>query len=488
MTAYARDMTSAVPERDPSSPESVAQAVFSTKRKGLDPDEVRSFLVAVAAEFERLNERIVDLEHAVEAAAKPITDLSGLDDATMVSLVGDEAARVLRTAREEAALVLERADESASRRAADAAIAAERVVREATEAARRERTEVKARLREMIDEAERHVERVRMRAERSRESARLWALQAEHAQREVADEFKRARQAADDVIAALAPQLLTEDLDELPEPVAEAPVVADSDPVEFSESESVVVPEVEPDDEIEGGEVVQLFAGRSGVDVDDVIPTVDEPSARDIALVQILPRLIRRAKRTFTDEQKLILAALDGDPVTDVSDLIPGPDEHGATHSVVLRRDLGAAAVAGAERFGAEVDADAIDISEAVSMIETVIAGEIRRRLENLISVHSGDNPAIAGAVRAMYRDLRRDVVDSAVTDAALCAYSIGMLGGAPGEVTWRWVPAPDMDACAECADDVLAGSVSAGSPFPTGHLFPPAHPGCRCDLDPDHR
>ncbi len=487
-------MASSLPDRDPSSPTSVAEASFPTKRKGFDPEQVRTFLVAVGGEIERLVERVAELETELSAAVTPIIDLSDLDDATVVAAVGDEATRVLRSAREEAALILERAEETASRRQADASIAAERVVREATEAARRERSEVKGRLREMIDEAERHVERVRLRAERSRESARLWAEQAEHAQRQVVEEFERARQTAVDVIASLTPQRLTDDLDELPEPESELPVVSE---VDLTEPQQAANQEVEPDggDQSDGGQVVQLFGDRSeptdgsvdggGADAAEVL--IDVPTPRDVALVRILPRAIRRAKRTFTDEQKLILAALDGAAVGDVADLIPGPDEHGASHSSVLRRDLGAAADAGVEAFGSAAGSDAPDLSEAVAVVESAIAGEIRGRLEALVAEHGGDNAAIAQGVRSMYRDLRRDVVEARVTDAVMHAYFAGMMAAGNEGMTCRWLAVPSGSACAECEDDVLAGPVPMGAPFPTGHVAPPAHPGCRCDLVPNH-
>jgi cell division septum initiation protein DivIVA len=504
-------MTSTNPSRDPSDPTSVATAQFNSKRKGFDPDEVRSFLVAVGGEIERLNLRISELADALAAATEPVTDLSGLDAAAAAAAVGEEAARVLRSAREDAALIVERAEEAAARHGADAALAAERVVREATEAARRERNEVKARLREMIDEAERHVERVRMRAERSRESARLWAMQAEHAQREVANEFERARQAAVDVIASLVPQGLSDELDSIEAAEAEPLVVVD---IEESEpalsSEWVGTDGGERPDDAErrdsddrdedagddsgGGQVVHLFGGRPGSEADVVhVGAGDDvvapgPSARDIALVQILPRVIRRAKRTFTDEQKSILAALDGGPVTDVADLIPGPDEHAATHSSVLRRDLEAAAAAGADAVGAALGDDGVDLTEALSVVATAIAGEIRSRLELIIADAAGDNEAVATGVRAMYRSLRRDVVEPRVTDAVFHAYSAGLLAAASEGTSWRWVPSAGSRPCAECEDDALAGLIEAGAPFPTGHLAPPAHPGCRCDLELDRR
>ena len=48
-----------------------------------------------------------------------------------------------------------------------------------------------------------------------------------------------------------------------------------------------------------------------------------------------------------------------------------------------------------------------------------------------------------------------------------------------------RWVVQDTGGPCPDCDDDVLAGSLPKGEPFPTGQPYPPAHPGCRCLLVP---
>ena len=49
---------------------------------------------------------------------------------------------------------------------------------------------------------------------------------------------------------------------------------------------------------------------------------------------------------------------------------------------------------------------------------------------------------------------------------------------------TVRWVVDPGGSCGADCADNALAGEVTAGERFPTGDRFPPAHPGCRCRIE----
>ncbi|MCB1006721.1 MAG: hypothetical protein KDB35_21245, partial [Acidimicrobiales bacterium] len=62
-------------------------------------------------------------------------------------------------------------------------------------------------------------------------------------------------------------------------------------------------------------------------------------------------------------------------------------------------------------------------------------------------------------------------------------AYHAGLLAGAPRRATFEWVLDDTDTACAECADNALAGPVRNGARYPTGQRHPPAHDGCRCTL-----
>jgi len=116
----------------------------------------------------------------------------------------------------------------------------------------------------------------------------------------------------------------------------------------------------------------------------------------------------------------------------------------------------------------------------------------VRQRLADLAA---GDSDQPADQVRNLYRETRNDRVGGLAEHAALAAYAAGQLaalrhvaaaGGrsdtADGPVAVRWV----FDACSpDCLDNSLVAGVPVGQPFPTGHLRPPAFPGCRCLLAP---
>ena len=90
------------------------------------------------------------------------------------------------------------------------------------------------------------------------------------------------------------------------------------------------------------------------------------------------------------------------------------------------------------------------------------------KRLNRVYAVLSGINTLI---VRVRDRDeLFREACRIAVES---------------GQFPLAWVAvAGEGDApCPDCEDNGLSGSQRPGEEFPTGHRYPPVHPGCRCLL-----
>ena len=95
-------------------PDEVSQHSFGVVRKGFDPEEVRSYLDAVAAAMRS----IIDREHVLQneladarhRAANPV-----LDESTLTQALGQEMAKVLHSAHEAAAEIVARAEEEADR-------------------------------------------------------------------------------------------------------------------------------------------------------------------------------------------------------------------------------------------------------------------------------------------------------------------------------------------------------------------------------------
>ena len=200
---------------DPSSPSAVAAASFPVSRRGYDQGEVRDFLRMVSAELARLQERERFLES--ELRAMQTRGMSGpgrLDEETVTTLLGEEAARVLSTARDASTQIRERAEESATRLVKDAAddatriresalLEAQRIHSDAQSDANAEVEMAKQQGRDMVNEAREYREKVLSELSRRRDAARAQIEQLLHGRDRLMNAFERARIASESVLDEL---------------------------------------------------------------------------------------------------------------------------------------------------------------------------------------------------------------------------------------------------------------------------------------------
>ena len=210
-------MAVSISRPDPTSPASVAEAKFSTARRGYDQDEVRELLRGVAAELGRLQER--ERPARARAAHRPVARrrrCRRLDDETVARLLGEETLHVLQTARESASQIKIRAEEGAARILREATDDANRIREQAEIEASRKRTDAaadaeaevslaKQQGREMVNEARAYRERVLSELTRRRELARQQIEQLILGRDRLLQVFERARLVAVDVVAELTP-------------------------------------------------------------------------------------------------------------------------------------------------------------------------------------------------------------------------------------------------------------------------------------------
>jgi hypothetical protein len=97
----------------------------------------------------------------------------------------------------------------------------------------------------------------------------------------------------------------------------------------------------------------------------------------------------------------------------------------------------------------------------------------------------AGDDEALADGVRAAYRDWKTHRIGMQTRDTVFAAFNLGLYEATPPETAQRWLVDDGGSPCPDAEDNSLAGLVVKGEPYPTGHCFPPAHPGCRCLLVP---
>ncbi len=217
LSAYAGPMAVSISRPDPTSPASVAEAKFSTARRGYDQDEVRELLRSVAAELRRSQEREVELERELRIAqSRSVDSTEGLDDETVARVLGEETLHVLQTARESASQIKIRAEEGAARILREATEDANRTREQAEIDASRKRTDAaadaegevslaKQQGREMVNEARAYRERVLSELTRRRELARQQIEQLILGRDRLLQVFERARLVAVDVVAELTP-------------------------------------------------------------------------------------------------------------------------------------------------------------------------------------------------------------------------------------------------------------------------------------------
>lgn len=290
---------------DPSSPAAVGSAAFPTNRRGFDQAEVRDFLKMVAAEMARLQERERFLESEMRAMqTRGLSAPGRLDEETVTTLLGEEAARVLTAARDASTQIRDRAEESATRLVKDAAEDAVRIRESAVLEAARIREDsgadaeseiemAKQQGRDMVNEAREYREKVLSELSRRRDAARSQIEQLLHGRDRLMNAFERARIASEDVIGGLT------DAHDEPEFIVDLSPTTGPVPLVNSEHPSVKVFDreetiVEEEPEIVNNVNVIIFDHETEVELDNQSDVevqevaVETEKIRDIEIVDVL--------------------------------------------------------------------------------------------------------------------------------------------------------------------------------------------------------
>ena len=200
----------------------------------------------------------------------------------------------------------------------------------------------------------------------------------------------------------------------------------------------------------------------------------------------ITTTLARRLKRALQDDQNRLLDRLrqgtgewhDGLLVDEASQR----DLYAKASAAPVRDAVAAGATFAREIVGGRRPKAAGPDEHVVSTVSDELASTVvtllRRRLE------TGEVPDAAERIGAAYREWRGERIERIAEDSAIEAFSRGVLAGA-GRRSIRWSRSEVGPGCADCEDNGLAGGVTPGEEFPTGHRHPPAHAGCRCLVVP---
>ena len=226
-------------------------------------------------------------------------------------------------------------------------------------------------------------------------------------------------------------------------------------------------------------------AAAQDADVAEEHPADKDPAIgrRDELLSPALSILSRRLKRVLADDQNDILDRLRGHGKFDPQ-LLGSQEEHERRYREAAEAPLAQAAEAGAKFAGGSVDA--VTTGSLAHELATSIVVPLRRRLvDQALPADEGDEAAIFDHVGAAFREWKGQRVERVAADHAHGAFWKAALDATDDHQQLHWIVDDDGAQCPDCDDNALAGSLPAGEPFPTGHLHPPAHPGCRCLLVP---
>ncbi len=448
-------------------------------------------------------ERVV--QQARDDSAKLTVDASSVFERRRAE-AETQAVEILRQARDEAA----RLSSEAQAAAAAAVAEAQQAAGAAIEHAKAERNEVLSDVRRRRRVANTQIEQLRAGRERLLEAYALVrsTLEQVTAELHVADD--EARKAANEVgrrmEAALDPNradaLASAPPIDIPAP-APAPVVVDEpapeptpEPVAQVESRPhrkgrrgarppaptppVVAAEPAPEPEPEPEEAAAS---------PDANVAAERVAARHEVIVALEEHLTRRLKRALQDEQNLVLDRLRSVRGNLSAAAALGAEAaHLASYSQIVEPALNDAARAGAAATGTPKGVAASLVGAVANDLAMELILPLRRRIDERLheAAAVGDDQITASdRVSSAYRELKAQRVGRLAEDWLAAAWAVGVHAATPRGELGTWASAPDQPCCTDCDDNGLAGAVAVGTPFPTGHLHPPAHPGCRCVVVP---
>ena len=226
-----------------------------------------------------------------------------------------------------------------------------------------------------------------------------------------------------------------------------------------------------------------------------VVPKVDQGvfDHRDEVLEPIMVLITRKMKRVLADEENSMLTYLQGKKsIVALEKVLPSADEHLQMYVEALTEDLISAAMAGAQSLSKSLKADLRKrvtrsaVMQVVSrtMDESTIR-PLREKIQRAVEQSNGDKDEMSNLIRSVYREMKMQRVEQQVSDITRMAYRRGAYLVLDQGTQVCWMVDPNGPSCADAEDNSLAGSTDLGSEFPTGHIHPTAHAGCRCLIAP---
>ena len=264
-------------------------------------------------------------------------------------------------------------------------------------------------------------------------------------------------------------------------PTPEEPAVEMAEPT---------APTVVVDASADGDDVREAADGAEEAPPEERNPLVIR---RDEMTAPVVKALARRMKRTLQDDQNDLLDRLRSANFKWSTDILPSDPEHLDSYATAALPHLMEAGQAGASFVGSEGTHRPLtdDVARIAHQLAETVVVPLRRRLsEGEADLLSGaDEPVVAEHVGSAFREWKGERIERLAGDYVVAAFSLGSLAGLQRkknlQIEWIAASATGDEPCPDCEDNMLNGPQRPGGEFPTGHVHPPAHPGCRCLLAP---
>ncbi|MGH9098103.1 MAG: hypothetical protein ACRDWB_11835 [Acidimicrobiales bacterium] len=207
----------------------------------------------------------------------------------------------------------------------------------------------------------------------------------------------------------------------------------------------------------------------------------------------VVKALARRMKRTLQDDQNDLLDRLRSAHFQWSAEILPADPEHLDAYATAALPNLMDAGQAGASFVGSEGTHRPLtdDVAKVAHELAEAVTSPLRRRLLEGEGEHlsGADEQVVAEHVGSAFREWKGERIERLAGDYVVAAFSLGSLTGAQRkknlQIEWIAATATGGEPCPDCEDNMLNGPQRPGGDFPTGHVHPPAHPGCRCLLAP---
>jgi DivIVA domain-containing protein len=253
-------------------------------------------------------------------------------------------------------------------------------------------------------------------------------------------------------------------------------------------------PAIEPDEPTAPNAVVDV------VEVADVVEEESPPETRNPFVIRrdemtapLVKALARRMKRTLQDDQNDLLDRLRSANFRWSAEILPADPEHLDSYATAALPHLMEAGQAGASFVGSEGTHRPLtdEVAKVAHELAEAVVMPLRRRLldgegEDLTGA---DEQVVAEHVGSAFREWKGERIERLAGDYVVSAFSLGSLAGSQRkknlQIEWIAATATGDEPCPDCEDNMLNGPQRPGGDFPTGHVHPPAHPGCRCLLAP---